>query len=141
MEIKIRKVETLTLQIFKVLSNTSSFPQKTRPTISSMRLILVILHMFVLSLFRLSQPFEGTGLSDETASPGEFIFELASLMSYDGLTIGNHELFTNEAIQVVKDYATRLGERYNSIYFSSVFDQHSLLFPPLNFQVSVQQCV
>ncbi|KAH7828359.1 putative ser/Thr protein phosphatase family [Monocercomonoides exilis] len=58
---------------------------------------------------------QGTGLSDSTPIPGEFIFELAKNMTIDVMTPGNHELYTEIGINhIIDNVSLSLGERYVS---------------------------
>jgi 2',3'-cyclic-nucleotide 2'-phosphodiesterase (5'-nucleotidase family) len=45
-------------------------------------------------------------LSDATPIPGSFIFEIAKMLPYDGLCIGNHELGTESEINYIADNFT-----------------------------------
>ncbi|KAA6375007.1 MAG: putative 5' nucleotidase family protein [Streblomastix strix] len=46
---------------------------------------------------------QGTGLSDQTLIPGEFIFEMLEKVPIDGFTIGNHEMYNNSCIDNIAD--------------------------------------
>ncbi|KAA6404313.1 MAG: putative 5' nucleotidase family protein [Streblomastix strix] len=45
----------------------------------------------------------GTGLSDATPTQGEFIFDIAKKIPYDGLCIGNHELGSATCVDLIAD--------------------------------------
>ncbi|KAH7826344.1 putative 5' nucleotidase family protein [Monocercomonoides exilis] len=56
---------------------------------------------------------QGTGLSDATSIPGEFIFDLAKNMTIDVMTAGNHELYQDACINNIADKVlNELGDRY-----------------------------
>ncbi|KAJ4455412.1 putative 5' nucleotidase family protein [Paratrimastix pyriformis] len=54
-------------------------------------------------LFDTGDLVQGTGLSDATPIPGQFIFEVAKRIPYDALTCGNHELYDAPVIQNCAD--------------------------------------
>jgi hypothetical protein len=56
---------------------------------------------------------KGTGLSDVTKVPGEFVFELAYNMSIDFMTIGNHELYDTSCVEnIAENVTTHLSNRF-----------------------------
>eukprot|EP00770_Monocercomonoides_exilis_P009699 MONOS_9651.1-p1 / transcript=MONOS_9651.1 / gene=MONOS_9651 / organism=Monocercomonoides_exilis_PA203 / gene_product=5' nucleotidase family protein / transcript_product=5' nucleotidase family protein / location=Mono_scaffold00406:16251-20821(+) / protein_length=884 / sequence_SO=supercontig / SO=protein_coding / is_pseudo=false len=56
---------------------------------------------------------QGTGLSDASPIQGEFVFETIKRMSYDGLSIGNHELSSESCIDhIVDDFAPFFNGKY-----------------------------
>ncbi|TNJ26268.1 5' nucleotidase family protein [Giardia muris] len=58
---------------------------------------------------------EGTGLSDATPIRGQHIYEAASKVGFDLLTVGNHDLGHEETVRYIHENAqTLFGDRYVS---------------------------
>jgi 2',3'-cyclic-nucleotide 2'-phosphodiesterase (5'-nucleotidase family) len=66
-----------------------------------------------LFLFDTGDLIEGTGLSDAAPIHGQYIFPPTLNVSYDGMTIGNHDLGHANTVETITDYfAPALGDRY-----------------------------
>ncbi|KAI5287033.1 hypothetical protein KEM54_006288, partial [Ascosphaera aggregata] len=55
---------------------------------------------------------DGNGLSDATQPNGKITNELFSKLDYDLLTIGNHELMSDQVAYQTKDFARGWGDKY-----------------------------
>jgi 2',3'-cyclic-nucleotide 2'-phosphodiesterase (5'-nucleotidase family) len=54
---------------------------------------------------------EGTGLSDAAPVHGQYIFPIAQQISYDGITIGNHDIGLPETVSLMRStFIPALGE-------------------------------
>ncbi|KAG0266846.1 hypothetical protein BG011_000461 [Mortierella polycephala] len=63
---------------------------------------------------------DGNGLSDSTSRRGEASRPIFEMINYDLLSIGNHELFSNEIAEAIyKDFAPKWGKRYltSNVFF------------------------
>lgn len=45
---------------------------------------------------------EGTGLSDASPIHGQYIFPIAQQVSYDGITIGNHDIGLPDTVSLMR---------------------------------------
>ena len=64
-------------------------------------------------LFDTGDLTQGTGLSDATDVQGEFIFEMIKELDYDGLVIGNHEVYDNDCTDLI---ANDFHSHWNGTY-------------------------
>ncbi|SCU91710.1 LAME_0E13542g1_1 [Lachancea meyersii CBS 8951] len=64
---------------------------------------------------------DGNGLSDATATNGQLSTEIFNEQDYDLLTLGNHELYTEENT-VLEYYSTATSKKFRDAYVSSNVD-------------------